>query len=237
MNFNPVQLFPACARRKMQMISNQSAFLLISSFNQIIFACNYRPISVLPVLSKIMEKAVYTQLIEYLETNKLLTNFQFGYRAKRSTESAATLFVDDVRREVDTGKLVGAVFMDLSRAFDTVSHGVLLQKLKAYGVREQEILWFSDYLFHRTQIVEIDNVTSSPFPLLSGVPQGSILGPLLFIIYFNDLPDSLIRAKVIVYADDTVIYFADHDINNIEMTLNIEMKSCLLYTSPSPRDS
>ena len=88
-------------------------------------------------------------------------------------------------------------------------------------------------LFHRTHIVEIDNVTSSPFPLLSGVPQGLILGPLLFILYFNDLPDSLIRAKVIMYADDTVIYYADPDINNIEMTLNIEMKSIYTYLADS----
>jgi len=180
-----------------------------------------------------MEKTIYTQLIEYLEKNKLLTNCQFGYRAKRSTESAATLFVNQVRKEIDTGRLVGAVFKDLSRAFDTVSHGVLLEKLKAYGVREQEISWFSHYLFHRTQIVEMNNVSSPTFPLLSGVPQGSPPGPLLFIIYFNDLTDSLSRAKVIMYADDTVIYYAYADINNIEMILNMEFESISTYLNDS----
>ena len=174
---------------------------------------SYRPISVLPILSKIMEKAVFTQLIEYLEINKLLTNCQFGYRSKRSTESAATLFVDDIRKQVEQGKLVGAVFMDLSKAFDTVGHAILIEKLKCYGVYGSELSWFGDYLFNRTQVVEIDQSYSDPHHLLSGVPQGSILGPLLFLIYFNDLPDCLTVAKVIMYADDTVVYYASDTID------------------------
>ena len=99
---------------------------------------------------------VFTQLSEYLETNKLLTNCQFGYRSKRSTESAATLFVDDIRKEVDKGNLVGAVFMDLSKAFDTVGHATLIEKLHSYGVNDSEGSWFIDYLFNRTQVVKVD---------------------------------------------------------------------------------
>ena len=186
----------------------------------------------LPILSKIMEKVVFTQLIEYLEINKLLTNCQFGYRSKRSTESAATLFVNDIRKEVDQGKLVGAVSMDLSKAFDTVGHAILIKKLKCYGVNGSELSLFGDYLFHRTQVVEIDQSYSDPHHLLSGVPQGSILGPLLFLIYFNDLPDCLTVAKVIMYADDTV-YYASDTIDRIESVLNSEFKSIFEYMNDS----
>ena len=188
---------------------------------------NYRPISVLPILSKIMERVVFTQLSEYLETNKLLTNCQFGYRYKRSTECAATLFVDNIRREVDKGNLVGAVFMDLSKAFDTVGHATLIEKLRRYGINESELSWFTDYLFNRSQVVEIDQSQSDPYPLLSGVPQGSILGPLLFLIYFNDLLDCLTEAKIMC-ADDTVVYFSSKKIESVlnsefEISLDISM--------------
>jgi hypothetical protein len=100
---------------------------------------SYRPISVLPALSKILERAVHSQFSEYLECNDLLTDVQFGYRRKRSTTSAAIIFVDDVRREMDKGKLTGAVFLDLTKAFDTISHGVLLEKVKSYEVDDQEL--------------------------------------------------------------------------------------------------
>ena len=108
---------------------------------------NYQPISVLPALSKLLERAVHSQLIEYLENNELLSKVQFGYRSKRSTSSAATIFVDDIRREMDKGKLTGAVFLDLTKAFDTISHTVLIEKIRSYGVYGNELIWFTDYLF------------------------------------------------------------------------------------------
>ena len=110
---------------------------------------NYRPISVLPILSRILEKAVYNQLKEYLEENNLLSQQQFGYRSKRSTETAAVLFLDDIRKNMKKGKLVGAVFMDLSRTFDTISHATLMTKLNAHGISGEEIWWLNDYLFNR----------------------------------------------------------------------------------------
>ena len=109
---------------------------------------NYRPISVLPILSKkiFLEKAVHNQLKQYLDENNLFVNCQFGYREKRSTETAATLFVDDIRKEIGEN-LVGAIFIDLSKAFDTVSHAVMIEKLKSYGIDDCELSWFTDHHF------------------------------------------------------------------------------------------
>ena len=116
---------------------------------------NFRPISVLPVLSKLLEKHIHRQYMDFLEEERLLSDCQFGYRSGRSTNLAATLFVDNVRNDVDKGKLVGAVFIDLRKAFDTLSHDVLLTKLKVYGVNGRELAWFTYYLFRRQQYVQL----------------------------------------------------------------------------------
>lgn len=194
---------------------------------------NYRPISVLVIMSKILEKAVHNQLKEYLEQNKLLSNRQFSYRAKRSTEIAATLFLDSIRRDIDKGKLVGAVFMDLSRAFDTLSHSTLIAKLKSYGISGNEITWLNDYLFQRKQIIQIGNELSPEYTVSTGVPQGSLLGPLMFLIYFNDFPDCITHSNVIMYADDTVIYFAHKDKAIIEECLNSDFVAISKYLEES----
>lgn len=190
---------------------------------------NYRPISVLPVLSKLLEKSVHSQLLDFLETNKLLNDTQFGYREKRSTQLATTLFVDAIRQAAEDGKLVGAVFLDLRKAFDTISHDVILKKLRDYGVALREMLWFTDYLFNRTQFVQIGNQRSAPFHVTSGVPQGSILGPLIFLIFFDDLEDHLSKAKCIQYADDTVVYVTHNNVDTIERILNDEFDTLLDY--------
>jgi hypothetical protein len=190
---------------------------------------NYRPISILPTLSKILERTVHSQLMEHLETENLLSEFQFGFRAKRSTELATTLFVDNIRREVNNGKLVGSVFMDLSRAFDTISHSQLLAKLSSYGIRDNELHWFTSYLFHRTQLVEIDGSRSTEQPVFNGVPQGSILGPLLFVVFFNDIVDSIQHAHITMYADDAVIYYAHKDVREIEKCLDDEFERTAEY--------
>ena len=156
---------------------------------------NYRPISVLPVLSKVFEKAVHYQLLQFFETNKLLSDF----RKYRSTKLAAALLCDNIRKEMNNGNMIGAVYLDLSKAFDTIGHGLLQNKLNTYGVSGKELNWFTDYLFNRTQIVEIENVRSVTKPVYCGVPQGSILGPLLFVVFFNDLVENL-NCHVIKYA-------------------------------------
>ena len=166
---------------------------------------NYRPISVLPVISKIIEKIIHRQLITFLDKNHLLTKFQFGFRPKLSTEYAATILLDSIRNNVDKGKLVGAVFVDLSKAFDTVSHAMLLDKLPLYGVQGKELEWFKDYLFFRKAKVACNSCFSKEHALLTGVPQGSILGPLLFLILFNDVVDVIEHSSIMKYADDTVL--------------------------------
>ena len=190
---------------------------------------NFRPISVLPIFSKILERAVHSQIISYLEKNKLLSKSQFGYRKGRSTQLAATLLIDDIRKSVDRRELVGAVFIDLSKAFDTLGHNVMLDKLVKYGIIDIEHEWFSNYLFHCSQVVYIENAKSEKTFMFSGVPQGSLLGPILFLLFFNDFGDCLQKAKVIKYADDTVIYFSHHDFHVIEKTLNGEMKNVSSY--------
>ena len=184
---------------------------------------NYRPISILPVISKIMEKAVNSQLIEYLETNNLLCSSQFGYRKNRSTELATTLLLDRIRKEADKGNMTGVVFIDLSKAFDTLGHSRLLAKLRSYGFEEVEIEWFTNYLFGWTQRVKIDDQLSDPYPVNSGVPQGSILGPTLFLIYFNDFPNCLVHCNTIQFADDTVIIISGNNVDIIEKLLNDDL--------------
>ena len=144
---------------------------------------NYRPKSVLPVISKIIERAVKAQLMEFLESNNLIDPGQYGYRKSRSTEDAATKLCDDIRRHANNGCLVGSVFVDLRKAFDTISHSNLIQKLSSYGLRSTELEWFSSYLFNRRQIVHIEGTFSKGQPLTSfqdtscwqGLPPGKTI--------------------------------------------------------------
>ena len=146
---------------------------------------------------------------------------KFGFRKDKSTELATTLFSDDVHRAMDRGEHTDTIFIDLSKAFDTVSHSVLLCKLSAsICSREKEL--FSDDLFNQWQYVQYSSSISTSKPVYIGVPQGSILGPLFLILHFNDAQQQLIRCKIITYADDTIIYFHDTDIRIIEKVLNTE---------------
>ena len=190
---------------------------------------NYCPISVFPILSKLLERSVHSQLLQFLEENHLLNEWQFGYRLKRSTKTASTILTDNIRREVDNGHLVGAVFIDLSKAFDTISHSVLLNKLKSYGIDGKELNWMTDYLFNRKQLVDFQNTYSDEKPLQTGVPQGSILGSLLFVLFLNDLYEVLKHSKIVKYADDTVIYVSHKDVIVIQNKLNEDMENISHY--------
>jgi len=183
---------------------------------------NYRPISVLPICSKILEKCVHRQLTLFLEEKRLLNDKQFGFRKHRNTEQAATLFVDSIRKNMNTGKMTGAIFIDLSKAFDTLSHGQIIANLTRYGITGVEKELFSDYLFNRKQQVNYIG-EQSPFKSVTcGVPQGSILGPLLFLVSFNDVGDSLQFCEIFMFADDTVIFASGTSVDEIDKALSTD---------------
>ena len=194
-------------------------------------ATNYRPISLLPTLSKLLERAVHTQLYEYFARNRILNEKQFGFCPKFSTTTSLTNFADEILAKMENGQLCGAVFLDLSKAIDTVNHSILLTKLLAVGVCHEDLTWFESYLSSRTLRTACGQELSDPLPCNIGVPQGSILGPLLFIVYINNLPDVVKHTQlhtqkhtlVSLYADDTVLYcFSDNPID-LEEQLNADL--------------
>ena len=166
---------------------------------------NYRPISLLPVISKVFEKVVFKQVYDYFNDNNLLYKNQYGFRKKHSTELAGLEFHDKIVSELDQGKLPLAIFLDLSKAFDTIDHEIMLHKLQYYGITGISLQWFKSYLTNRRQYVQFKDSISSESPLTTGVPQGSILGPLMFIIYMNDIAHVTDKFHFTIYADDTTL--------------------------------
>ena len=159
---------------------------------------NYRPISVLPVASKILERAVQIQLLQHLDKSSQLSPFQCGFRKNHSTQDAVTYFTDCIRKGIDEGCVTAAVFVDFRKAFDSVNQQLLLKKLSGYGINNHELRWFKNYLTSRCQSVVYGSAQSAPQQIKSGVPQGSILGPILFSIYINDWPNSLLQSKILL---------------------------------------
>ena len=170
-------------------------------------ASNYRPISLTSILCKVLEHVVTTNIVSHMDKYNLLYDLQHGFRSKRSCETQLVTLIEDLMWNSIAGNQTDLVLLDFSKAFDKVSHQKLLLKLHRYGIRGPTLKWIQAFLSDRTQTVVIDNEKSATVPVTSGVTQGSVLGPILFLIYINDLPDKT-RSKVRLFADDTAIYLA-----------------------------
>ena len=185
---------------------------------------NYRPISLISNISKLLEKLMYSRLYNFLNTYNCLSELQFGFRAKHSTSHALVSITETIREALDTGNFACGVFIDLQKAFDTVDHDILISKLKFYGIRGITNNWFTSYLDNRKQFVTINGFQSLLKNVNLGVPQGSVLGPLLFLIYINDLKFSVRNSKTHHFADDTNFLYINKSLKILCKKVNQDLK-------------
>ena len=194
---------------------------------------NYRPISILSVLSKPLEKHIHFHLMNYLENNQLLHCFQSGFRAKHSSHTALTRLCDSWLNAINNKNMVGAVFLDLRKAFDMVNHSILIKKLKLYLQNEASVSYFLSYLSERKQSVYLNGSFSISKIIKHGVPQGSILGPVLFCLYINDLPLCLTQHNAVIdlFADDSTLHTYDKNCTTIQRTLQKSLDDIISWCS------
>ena len=171
---------------------------------------NYRPISILPVLSKALEKVILKRLLQFEQKHRLLVDCQFGFRKGLSTEFALLAQKEFILSQLEDSRLVLGLFIDFTKAFDSINHNLLIRKLEHYGIRGQAATLIKSYLANRIQTVGVNGHLSDPLQVSCGVPQGSILGPFLFNLYINDIVTSAPAAKFIIYADDTSVFLSGH---------------------------
>ena len=190
---------------------------------------NYRPISLLNTFSKIYEKAFLNRLYSFLNKNNIIQSNQFGFRKNHSTQSALISFIDMLTEKLDNNEYAVALFIDLSKAFDTVDHQILLNKLFKYGIRGKANDFVKSYLNNRMQYVDLNGTTSELRKIECGVPQGSILGPVLFILYVNDMHCCSHLLKLFLFADDTTILYSAKNVTDLYKIINNELKKLTIW--------
>ena len=178
----------------------------------------------LPLISKVIEKFIHDQSSAFLNSRNLLYNYQSGFRKNHSTDFCLSFLNDKILKGFDQGLITGMILIDLQKAFDTIDHDILLQKLYALGFSKHSVNWFRSYLTNRTFLVNLGNAFSQPAFVSSGVPQGSILGSLLFLIYIIDMSQA-VKFNYFLYANDTCLVCQHKDINEIEKQLNKDFES------------
>ena len=192
---------------------------------------NFRPISVLPVPGKVLERLIHTAISTHLEVNNILSKFQGGYQKGKSTLDSISIFVDDIQRNRNKGNISMAAFIDIKKAFDSVNYIILIKKLEQYGIRNRSLTLIENYLSKRQQCTVANNTRSSMLSLSCGVPQGSILGPLFFLLYINDCTNLTDDHITMLYADDSVLYVSGKDINTLTERLSVALNSFYIWAS------